>query len=134
MKIKVFQFELQLAHQWAIAGGTAKKTRVVTMVELRSEDGVVGIGESAPSDRYGETLATVSAFLAKVDSSRLSFDDVPGSMAYLDTLSPKDFAAKCPVNIALLDGAGKRAGKPIYDLLGLGFTEKKHVTSYTIGI
>jgi len=55
-------------------------------------------------------------------------------MAYLDTISQRDFAAKCPVNIALLDGAGKRAGKPIYDLFDLGFTEGKHVTSYTIGI
>jgi L-Ala-D/L-Glu epimerase len=135
MKMKVFQFELQLAHQWATAGSkAAKKGRVVTFVELRSADGIVGIGESAPSDRYGETLATVTEFLAKVDACRLSFDDVHGSMAYLDTISKKDFAAKCPVNIALMDGAGKKAGKPIYDLLGLGFTENRHPTSYTIGI
>jgi L-Ala-D/L-Glu epimerase len=135
MKLRIFQFELQLAHQWAIAGTVnAKKTRTVTFVELTSRDGVVGIGESAPSDRYGETLATVDDFLKKIDPSKLSFNDVPGSMAYLDTISPKDFAAKCPVNIALLDGAGKKAGKPVYDLLGLGFTENKHPTSYTIGI
>ncbi|HZV34242.1 MAG TPA: dipeptide epimerase, partial [Verrucomicrobiae bacterium] len=91
-------------------------------------------GESAPSSRYDESHETVAAFLKKVDADRLSFDDVPGSMAYLDTISKKDFAAKCPLNIALLDGAGKKAGKPIYDLLGLGFTENKHITSYTIGI
>lgn len=134
MKIKIFQFELLLAHQWATAGSVAKKGRVVTFVELTSADGVVGIGEAAPSDRYGETLATVGAFLSQVDASRLSFDDVAGSMAYLDTIATGNFAAKCPVNIALLDGAGKQAGKAIYDLLGLGFTERKHVTSYTIGI
>ncbi|HWF18506.1 MAG TPA: dipeptide epimerase [Verrucomicrobiae bacterium] len=135
MKLRTFQFELQLVHQWAIAGTVnAKKTRTVTFVELTSPDGVVGIGESAPSDRYGETLATVDEFLKKVDAGKLSFDDVPASMAHLDTISRKDFAGKCPVNIALMDGAGKKAGKPIYDLLGLGFTENKHVTSYTIGI
>lgn len=134
MEMKVFQFELQLAHQWATAGSAAKKGRVVTFVELRSADGVVGIGESAPSDRYGETLATVSEFLKKVNPQRLSFDDVAGSMAYLDSLSPGDFAAKCPVNIALMDGAGKKAGKAVYDVLGLGFKENSHVTSYTIGI
>src|SRR5258705_12073471 len=43
-------------------------------------------------------------------------------------------AAKCAINIALLDGAGKKAKKPIYDLLGLGFRENQHVTSFTIGI
>ena len=134
MRMNVFQFELRLAHQWATAGSVAKKGRVVTFVELRSVDGVVGIGESAPSDRYGETLATVGEFLKKVDANRLSFDDVAGSMAYLDTISPGDFAGKCPVNIALMDGAGKKAGKAVYDLLGLGFMENKHVTSYTIAI
>jgi L-alanine-DL-glutamate epimerase-like enolase superfamily enzyme len=134
MKLRIFQFELQLAHQWAISGSVAKKTRTVTFVELTSMDGVVGIGESAPSSRYDETLATVEEFLQKVDAKKLSFDDVPGSMAYLDTIAAKNFAAKCPVNIALMDGAGKKAGKPIYDLLGLGFTEGRHLTSYTIGI
>lgn len=134
MKMNVFQFELRLAHQWATAGSAAKKGRIVTLVELRSADGVTGIGESAPSDRYGETLATVTEFLKKVDPSRLSFDDVEKSMAYLDTISHGDFAGKCPVNVALMDGAGKKAGKAVYDLLGLGFTEDKHVTSYTIAI
>src|SRR2546427_12726843 len=55
-------------------------------------------------------------------------------MNSLDLLAAKNFAAKCAVNIALLDGAARRAGKPIYDHLGLGFTENKHVTSFSIGI
>jgi L-Ala-D/L-Glu epimerase len=134
MEMKVFQFELQLAHQWATAGSAAKKGRVVTFVELRSSDGVVGIGESAPSDRYGETLATVTEFLKKVNPHRLSFDNVNQSMAYLDTISPGDFAGKCPVNIALMDGAARKTGQAVYDFLGLGFTENKHLTSYTIAI
>jgi len=134
MEINIFQFELRLAHQWATAHSAAKKGRIVTFVELKSDNGITGIGESAPSDRYGETLATVGEFLKKVDPKQLSFDDVAGSMAYLDSIAPGEFAAKCPVNIALMDGASKIAGKPVYDVLGLGFTENKHVTSYTIGI
>ncbi|EEF60257.1 dipeptide epimerase [Pedosphaera parvula] len=134
MQIKVSQFGLNLAHAWATAASSAKKSRIVTFVKLTSSDGAFGFGESAPSSRYGETLETVTAFLAKIDPKQLSFDDVPGSMAYLDKLSSGDFAAKAAVNIALWDGAGKKARKPIYDLLGLGFTENKHITSYTIGI
>jgi L-Ala-D/L-Glu epimerase / N-acetyl-D-glutamate racemase len=134
MQINVLQFGLELAHAWATAASAAKKSRIVTFVKLTSPDGIFGYGESAPSSRYGETLETVTAFLAKVDPRFLSFDDVPASMAYLDKISPGDYAAKCAVNIALLDGAAKKAGKPIYDFLGLGFTENKHVTSYTIGI
>jgi len=38
------------------------------------------------------------------------------------------------LNIALLGGAAKYAGKPLYDFLGLGFREKHHVTSFSIGI
>jgi L-alanine-DL-glutamate epimerase-like enolase superfamily enzyme len=134
MKIKSFQFELHLAHEWATAASGAKKGRIVTFVELTSPDGVTGIGESAPSNRYGETLETVIAFLKQVNPQRLSFDDVTASMAYLDEVSANDFAAKAAVNIALVDGAAKKAGKAVYDFLGLGFTENKHVTSYTIGI
>jgi L-alanine-DL-glutamate epimerase-like enolase superfamily enzyme len=33
-----------------------------------------------------------------------------------------------------MDGAAKRAGKPLYDFLKLGFREKHHVTSFSIGI
>jgi L-alanine-DL-glutamate epimerase-like enolase superfamily enzyme len=55
-------------------------------------------------------------------------------MTYLDTLSPHDMSAKCALNIALLDGAAKRAKKPIYDFLELGFRDNHHVTSFTIGI
>jgi L-alanine-DL-glutamate epimerase-like enolase superfamily enzyme len=134
MKIKISTFDLTLAHDWAISGSVAKKTRTVIFVELTSDDGLSGIGESATSTRYGETLDTALAFLRRIDSKQLSFDDIPGSMAYLERLSPGDFAAKTSVNIALLDGAAKKAARAIYDVLGLGFTENKHVTSFTIGI
>jgi len=55
-------------------------------------------------------------------------------MNYLDSLGVNAFAAKGAINIALLDGAAKKRGQPIYDFLKLGFTESKHVTSFSIGI
>jgi L-alanine-DL-glutamate epimerase-like enolase superfamily enzyme len=76
----------------------------------------------------------VDAFLKKVDPRGLSFSDVGGSMEYLDTLSRHDMSAKCALNLALLDGAAKKAKKPVYDLLGLGFRDNHHLTSFTIGI
>ena len=72
--------------------------------------------------------------LPQVDSNRLSFKDVPGSMAYLETIPGIPFAVKCALNLALLDGAAKHAGKALYDFLGLGFREHHHITSFTIGI
>lgn len=128
------RLDLQLAHRWAIARTDGTHTAQSVVVELAGADGTVGLGEAAPSARYKESIKTVEAFLAKVDPRGLSFADIEGSMAYLETLSQHDMSAKCALNLALLDGAGKKAKKPVYDLLGLGFREKTHATSFTIGI
>ncbi|MBE0542389.1 MAG: dipeptide epimerase [Verrucomicrobia bacterium] len=133
MKLKFWRQDLRLAHTWTIARGSVNEGQVV-MVELTDAAGSSGLGESAPIERYHESVDTVEAFCRQVDAARLSFADVPGSMAYLDTVAPGNMAAKCAINIALLDGAAKVAGKPIYDFLGLGFREQHHVTSFSIGI
>lgn len=140
MKLNYGRFDLELAHRWTIAsglgpgGGGGTNQYPVVFAELRDSDGCVGLGEAAPSSRYDETVNSTFAFLNKVDAARLSFSDIPRSMEYLDSVAPKDFAPKGALNIALLDGAARKAGKPIYDFLGLGFAENKHVTSFSIGI
>ena len=135
--MRYWHFDLKLVNTWRIAsgfGGAGGTTYAVVFVELRDDDGRVGIGESAPSSRYQENSKSVEAFLRKVDAQRLSFDDVAGSMRYLDEVASGDDAAKCAVNLALLDGMAKARKLPIYDFLKLGFTEGKHVTSFSIGI
>lgn len=140
MKMSSRQFDLKLAHRWAIArslqpgGSGGADVHKVVFVELTDAEGTRGIGEAAPSSRYEENADSTLAFLEHVDPVKLSFTDVPGSMRYLETIAPKNFAPKGAVNIALLDGAARKAGQPIYDFLGLGFAEKKHVTSFSIGI
>ena len=57
-----------------------------------------------------------------------------GSMNYVESLAPGNFSPKGAINIALLDGAAKKARKPLHEFLGLSFVEGKHVTSFTIGI
>jgi L-alanine-DL-glutamate epimerase-like enolase superfamily enzyme len=134
MKLNFRRVELQLAHTWTIARTSGTNTSNVVIVEVEGPGGVRGIGESAPISRYNESPESVEAFLKKIDPARLSFSDVASSMKYLESLSEHDASAKCAVNIALLDGAARQAGVPLYDFLGLGFTENKHVTSFTIGI
>ncbi len=137
MKIRFHPFDLRLAYTWTISSSLAsggKEFFGVVLVELEDADGLHGIGETAPSTRYNETPETVLRFLELVDGSRLSFDEIGASMAYLDTLAPDNFAAKTAINVALLDGAAKRAGQPLYDFLKLGFTECRHVSSFSIGI
>ena len=140
MQLKCWRYDLKLAHRWAVStnfkadGSGGKDFFEVVFVELRDPEGTTGLGEAAPSTRYeGGSQATLE-FLRRVDPQRLSFSNVPASMEYLDTLDAKQFAWKGALNIALLDGAARLAGKPVYDHLGLGFTENKHVTSFSIGL
>jgi len=134
VKLNFRQVDLQLAHTWTIARTSGTNKSTVVVIELTGADGTVGLGEAAPIARYKESIATVEAFCTKLDPRGLSFTDVEGSMQYLETLSRHDMSAKCALNIALLDGAARRAKQPIYDFLKLGFRENQHVSSFTIGI
>jgi L-alanine-DL-glutamate epimerase-like enolase superfamily enzyme len=134
VKLTFRPVELHLAHRWAIARTKGTVAEEVMIVELTDSDGIRGLGEAAPTKRYQETVATVETFLHKVDPQRLSFDDMIGSMAYVNSLAQADMSAKCALNIALLDGAARRANKSVSDFLGLGFRENQHITSFTIGI
>jgi len=134
VKLNFRVLDLRLAHTWTIARTRGTNVFKTVIVELTGADGTVGLGEAAPTARYKESVETVEAFLKKVDPRGLSFSDVEGSMEYLETVSAQQMSAKCALNIALLDGAGKRGKQPVYDFLGLGFRDNQHVTSFTIGI
>jgi L-alanine-DL-glutamate epimerase-like enolase superfamily enzyme len=137
MKLDFLPYDLKLNHTWAIArsavtGGGSDRASVV-LVRL-ADDSTTGLGEAPTSQRYSQSATFIQDFLKRVDADKLSFRDIPGSMAYMDKLAPNHSSAKCALNVALVDGAARLAGQPVYDFLGLGFTENKHLTSYSIGI
>lgn len=137
MKVDVQTCQLRLKHEWTIASGTkvgGGSMTTDTIVVSLTDGKLTGLGEAAPTKRYNQPTEASLAFLKCVDGSKLSFDDIAASMAYLDTLPGYHPAAKAAINVALLDGAARKAGKAIYDFLGLGFKEGIHVTSYSIGI
>lgn len=137
MNYRFHQFQLKLVRTWRIASGLSgagTNTYNTGIVELSDAQGRWGVGEAAPTGSDDQSLGVIEAFLSRVDPARLAFDDIPGTMRYLDGLQAGNHTAKCGINIALLDGAAKAAGVPIYDYLQLGFTERKHVTSFSIGI
>src|SRR5262249_9959397 len=79
VQLKTWRYDLQLAHKWAIAGGRGQQVCPVVLVQLKDADGVTGLGEAAPVQRYQESVETVQAFCSRVDARKLSFADVPGS-------------------------------------------------------
>ena len=97
-------------------------------------NGVTGYGEASMPPYLGQSVASVTAFLEKVDLSRFSnpycLEDI---LAYVDSLSEGDSAAKAAVDIALHDLVGKLMGQPWHRIWGLN-PAKAPSTSYTIGI
>ena len=126
--------DLHLINPWKIASSQGSSIHTVVIFQLTDDDGTTGIGEAAPASSYRETAEGVIQFCRQLETRRLSFADVPGTMAWLESLPGIPTAARCGLNIALMDGAAKRAGQPIHDLLKLGFREQHHVTSFSIGI
>jgi L-Ala-D/L-Glu epimerase len=137
MKLEFLPYDLILKHTWtisrsALTGGGSNLASVV-LVRL-TDKSTTGLGEAPVSRRYAQSADFIQDFLRLVDADKLSFHDIPGSMAYLEILAPNHSSAKCALNVALVDGAARQAGQPVSDLLGLGFAENKHLTSYSIGI
>jgi L-alanine-DL-glutamate epimerase-like enolase superfamily enzyme len=134
VKINARACELRLADPWKIAGKSGGGVHQSVVLELADAAGLTAFGEAAPAAVYGESAAGVLKFLSQLDGATLSFADVAGSMAWLDKIPGLPAAARCAVNVALLDGAARRAGQSLCDFLGLGFREREHVTSYSIGL
>ena len=130
-------FDLKLALPWATARttepGGLRRSQVVQVTLRDAASGIVGFGEAAPINRYGESTATVQAFLSSFDASRLSLDQLDESLALIAGEGSGEMAAKCAIEMALYDAAGKRAGQPVWELLNLGPPGVRAI-SYTIGI
>ena len=134
MELNFSTSRLCLAHSWAISRTKASDTAEVVIIELDDRNGGKGLGEAAPVHRYDESTETVKDFLRSVDPKQLSFQDLPGSLAYLESVAPGNRSAKCAVDVALHDGASRKSRLPLHDFLGLQFVEQRYLTSFSIGI
>ena len=132
LHLKFFPYELHLRHTFTVASYSRTTTPDV-QVEIEYE-GVTGYGEASMPPYLGQSVATVMAFLEKVDLSPFTdpfqLEDI---LSYVDSLSPGDSAAKAAVDIALHDLVGKLIGRPWYQLWGLD-PAKAPSTTFTIGI
>ncbi|MBQ8502178.1 MAG: dipeptide epimerase [Bacteroides sp.] len=137
MSLKFFPYELQLRHVFTVATNTRTSTQGV-QVEIEY-DGVTGYGEASMPPYLQKELGTmesVQAFLTKVQGIIGDFKDpfqLEEILAYIDTLSESDAAAKAAVDIALHDLVGKLLGAPWWKIWGLN-AEKTPNTTFTIGI
>lgn len=132
MHLSFEPYELQLRHVFTVSSYSRKTTPGV-QVKIEYE-GLTGYGEASMPPYLGQSVETVTAFLRKVDLTRFGdpfcLEDI---LAYVDSLSPGDSAAKAAVDIALHDLVGKLLGSPWYRIWGLD-PSKAPDTTFTIGI
>lgn len=137
MKLRFFPYELKLRHVFTVATYSRTTTPDV-QVEIEY-DGIIGYGEASMPPYLQHELGTmdsVLAFLKKVQDSIGQFADpfrLEDILAYIDSLSAGDSAAKTAVDIALHDLVGKLLQAPWYRIWGLD-KEKAPSTTFTIGI
>ena len=126
------QVDLHLTVPFRISRGV-QNTSSNAIVELQQDD-LIGYGEAAPSEYYGETVATVLACLPllseQLGDDPFLLDDIMQHLEHMLGLNP---SAKAAINMALYDLVGKKLGIPLYQLLGLN-PDNTPMTSFTIGI
>ena len=118
--------------RWPIAGAftisRGAKTEAVVVVAEVSDGSHRGRGECVPYARYGETVEQVAGAIEAMaaDIARgLGREDLQAAM-------PAG-AARNALDCAFWDLAGKRAGRPVHELLGLA-APKPLTTAYTISL
>ena len=132
IKLSFEPYELQLRHTFTVSSYSRKTTPDV-QVRLDYE-GFTGYGEASMPPYLGQSTETVCRFLQKTDMEQ--FRDpfrLEEILAYVDSLSPGDSAAKAAIDIALHDLVGKLIGQPWWRLWGLD-PAKTPDTTFTIGI
>lgn len=131
MQIRAETASLRLAETFTIARGSSDVEEVV-QVALEHE-GVTGYGEGAPVDYWGETTASLAAFV-ETEAAALVGADPFALEAIGDRLREVvgQQGAKMALDGALHDWLGKRLGQPVWRLLGL--TPQIPATSFTLGI
>ncbi|MEU6354654.1 dipeptide epimerase [Streptomyces sp. NPDC047072] len=130
MKASLRTVRLALAEPLRISRSTMSARDAVWLsVE---HDGVVGHGEAVSSVYYGLDAPTLGRLLTAEGERLARFPD-PESALESRELTSVPSAVTAAVEAALLDLVGKRAGTPVYRLLG-GRRAPVAVTARTIGI
>lgn len=124
LDLTVTPLELPLVHTFTIARSSESVARTA-LVRLRWGD-IVALGETSPSTRYNESVASVVSGL----NARTLGSDPYAIDALLAGLPP---AQRCGLDVALHDCIGKDVDRPLWRLLGVDPAHAP-LTSFTIGI
>jgi len=132
MKLSFRPYTLELKHVFTIAT-MSRTTTPVVLTEIEY-DGKVGYGEASMPPYLGESHASATAFLSKVELGKYENPfELETILHDIDLIAPGNPAAKASVDIALHDLIGRLMGQPWYNIWGFDKLKTPY-TSFTIGI
>jgi L-alanine-DL-glutamate epimerase-like enolase superfamily enzyme len=133
-KISVKPVSAELKEPFRISlGYITHSVSAVTTIE--TDEGLVGYGEGSPGILVtGETLEGVAACIGLFEKKLLGLDplDLESIHHVMDRTIPHAPSAKTAIDIACYDLLGKKAGLPVYKLLGGG--NNQVVTDITVSL
>jgi L-Ala-D/L-Glu epimerase len=147
LELSLRTINLPFRDPFRIARSHGDDTATTVLVELRStvRSDLVGLGEGFPDAYYGETPESIHLVAGQLIDvvqpleRRLldgSLDDARGALVEAaDAMTARlrwNGAAKCALDIALHDLAGKAHRTPVVDLLGL--SREIPPTDFTLGL
>jgi L-alanine-DL-glutamate epimerase-like enolase superfamily enzyme len=133
-KITVKPVSVELKEPFRISLGLITHS-VSAVVAIETDEGLTGYGEGSPGILVtGETLEGVAACIALFEKSLIGRDplNIEEIHRVLDRVNPHAPSAKAAIDIACYDLLGKKAGLPVYKLLGGG--DNQFVTDITVSI
>ena len=133
-QIEVYSVTLRYKEPFRIAPGASTESHNI-VVKILTDDGVVGWGESSPSQRVtSENPETVVEVLDKIAPKLIGVSPlrIEQDIELMDSIVDGNPSAKAAIDMALHDILGKTARKPLFMLMGGYRTEV--LTDITLGI
>jgi L-Ala-D/L-Glu epimerase len=133
VKLSSERIDLVKIHPLTISRGTIYgSTNVVVSVE---HEGIVGLGEMAPSDVTGDSSESAEVSIAEwnVQLAGLAPTELQRTEHILGPVGRQSSAMRAALDMACWDWIGKRARLPVWRLLGID-RDRAVPTSLTIGM
>src|SRR5262249_35298911 len=121
-EIEIIPLRLPFAQPFKIAQGADRESIETLIVRVRTDEGIVGIGETQAWRRQGSAellwnlVRTIKAHSDPLMTGRSPFD-IAGTLTTLNEALSNTFYAQAAVADALYDIAGKAVGLPVHKLL-----------------
>ena len=131
MELTFTPYRIKCTHPFGISRSTHNYYDIIYIYLER--DGMVGRGEAAPSNRYGETFSDCIEILNTFTSTLPDFEQTQEFENYFRPFSSGISSLETAFSMAMVDLLGHHRNLPVHEMLGF---EKAitQPTSYTIAI